>query len=264
MDADMRYGAVMGIKETVHAVSVARSVMDKCVHNILVGDGALQWALANGFSREKEVLTDSARLEWEAWRDAKKEASSSSEPASQQQSAEEKGHDTIGFICMDATGALCCGTSTSGWKFKHPGRVGDAPVVGSGLYCDGTVGAAVATGDGEEIMRTCLAHTIVEAMRNGASPQEACVRAIERVQGLKPKFIATGGGAGQAGGELAMHPQLTVGVIAMSKTGEIGSASTVSSTNRHRGREHFPAVCWLESRGPDAITILADPTGATL
>ena len=85
-------------------------------------------------------------------------------------------HDTVGVICLDAAGRLACGTSTSGWAFKHPGRVGDSPVVGAGLYCDGKVGAAVATGDGEEILRVCLSHLVVELMRNHMSPQVRWIR----------------------------------------------------------------------------------------
>jgi N4-(beta-N-acetylglucosaminyl)-L-asparaginase len=87
-------------------------------------------------------------------------------------------HDTVGVICLDAEGRLACGTSTSGWAYKHPGRVGDSPVVGAGLYCDGRVGAAVATGDGEEILRVCLSHLVVELMRNHMSPQVRCAESV--------------------------------------------------------------------------------------
>lgn len=137
MDHNRRYGAVMGIQDIAHPIQVARTVMENCPHNVLVGDGALKWALEQGFERCPEVLTEKSKQEWLLWKKS--------------QSEEENGHDTIGLICLDQYGHLCVGTSTSGWKFKHPGRVGDSPLVGSGLYCDGEVGAAAATGDGEEV-----------------------------------------------------------------------------------------------------------------
>jgi isoaspartyl peptidase/L-asparaginase-like protein (Ntn-hydrolase superfamily) len=106
------------------------------------------------------VLTAKSRLEWQLWKDEQKKNLNNEENAID----DEESHDTVGLICLDAEGHLCCGTSTSGWKFKHPGRIGDSPLVGSGLYCDGK-GAAVATGDGEEIMRVCLSFLVVEYIR---------------------------------------------------------------------------------------------------
>jgi len=141
MDDDCRYGAVMAIQDIANPISVARTVMDKCIHNILVGEGAKKWALSNGFKPDKSVLTPEMH---KAWLDRQVKLQK-----------DIKGHDTIGLICLDSNGVLACGTSTSGYAYKHPGRVGDAPIIGSGLYCD-KAGAAVATGDGEEIMRSCL------------------------------------------------------------------------------------------------------------
>jgi N4-(beta-N-acetylglucosaminyl)-L-asparaginase len=109
------------------------------------------------------------------------------------------------------------------WKFKLPGRVGDSSMVGSGLFCDGAVGAAVATGDGEEIMRTCLSFLVVESMRSGKSVQEACVHAITRIESLhRDESLAV------------MHDQLVVGVVAMDTVGNIGAASTLGAHNVHR------------------------------
>lgn len=141
MDDDCRYGAVMALQDIANPISVARTVMEKCIHNVLVGDGAQKWALSNGFTIDKGILTPKMHLEWLE--------------RQMKQKSDVKGHDTIGLICLDADGVLACGTSTSGYAYKHPGRVGDAPIIGCGLYCD-KVGAAVATGDGEEIMRSCL------------------------------------------------------------------------------------------------------------
>lgn len=138
MDDECRYGAVMGLQDIATPISVARTVLEKSPHNILVGEGARLWAFENGFHAEK-ILTDPVRDEWLEWK------------KTYEMAAKEDSHDTIGFICLDQNGKLAAGTSTSGWKFKWPGRVGDSPVIGSGLYCDGTVGAAVATGDGEEV-----------------------------------------------------------------------------------------------------------------
>lgn len=132
--------------------------------------------------------------------------------------------------------------STSGWKFKHPGRVGDAPVIGAGLYCDGKVGAAVATGDGEEILRTCLSFLVVEYMRTGDPPGLACTKSIKRLEEVVNRPVA--GARGPEG--LKMHERLTVAVMAMSPSGEIGAASTLGPNNVHRGRPAFPLAVWRE------------------
>lgn len=137
MDHMRRYGAVMALKNICTPVEVARVVMERSPHNVFAGEGALQFALSHGFIKQPEVLTQKAREDWLQWR-----RGNDSTP---------RGHDTVGMLCLDAQGRLSVACSTSGWKFKHPGRVGDSPLVGSGLYCDGRFGAAVATGDGEEV-----------------------------------------------------------------------------------------------------------------
>ena len=107
--------------------------METCPHNILAGEGALEWALKHNFTKEN-ILTSKSKVEWKEWI---KTENLEKTPES---------HDTVGVICLDADGRLAAGTSTSGWKFKHPGRVGDSPVIGGGLYCSDEFGAAVATG----------------------------------------------------------------------------------------------------------------------
>ena len=163
----------MGLSDVATPVSVARSVLEHSPHSIISGEGAKQWALSRGFPLAT-MLTEKSRKEYVAWHEKQP-------PAQQQPDVSDAKdavaasmpvdcHDTVGVICLDADGRLACGTSTSGWAYKHPGRVGDSPVVGAGLYCDGRVGAAVATGDGEEILRVCLSHLVVELMRH-MSPQ---------------------------------------------------------------------------------------------
>lgn len=142
--------------------------------------------------------------------------------------------------------------STSGWKFKHPGRVGDSPVVGAGLYCDGKVGAAVATGDGEEILRTCLSFLVVEYMRAGHAPGVACRKGIARLEEIVHGPAA---GAGDDGEGARMHDRLTVAVAAMSPGGEIGAASTLGPGNVHRGRPAFPMAVW---RKGDAVRVVEE------
>jgi len=245
MDHKKRYGAVMALKNIKTPISVARSIMEKCVHNIICGDGAMKWAIDNGFSFDEKVLTIDSKREWMAWKYENERHINDKEDM----------HDTIGLICLDKNGKLCAGTSTSGWKFKHPGRVGDSPLVGSGLYCDGKVGAAVATGDGEEIMRLCLSFLAVEYMRQGNEPNEACRLAIERLQGLEPNTEEE---------NKRMHKKLTVGLIAMNVNGKIGAASTLCKTNMHRGKPYFPVICWRGKDGdkPSVTHILeADPNG---
>eukprot|EP00596_Hydrurales_sp_CCMP1899_P008952 CAMPEP_0119041298 /NCGR_PEP_ID=MMETSP1177-20130426/11512_1 /TAXON_ID=2985 /ORGANISM="Ochromonas sp, Strain CCMP1899" /LENGTH=370 /DNA_ID=CAMNT_0007007229 /DNA_START=242 /DNA_END=1354 /DNA_ORIENTATION=- len=253
MDHRRRYGAVMALTDIKTPISIAKSILQKCVHNVLAGEGALQFAVSQGFHKcsrdiiDEEgsggVLTAKSRLEWQLWKDEQKKNLNNEENAID----DEESHDTVGLICLDAEGHLCCGTSTSGWKFKHPGRIGDSPLVGSGLYCDGK-GAAVATGDGEEIMRVCLSFLVVEYIRQGDSPQVACVKGIQRLlllQEGQDKEERDSTDEEEHGKEhTRMHKKLTVGIIAMNSKGEIGAASTLSPENEHRGRPGFPAMCW--------------------
>ena len=146
----MDVGAVAGLEGVRAPISVARRVMTDSRHVFLVGDGAARFARKHGFAVE-ETLTDAAREKWEAWRDSP--------------DRETDGHDTIGLLSMDATGAIAAGCSTSGVGFKEVGRVGDSPLVGSGLYADNEAGAAAATGLGEEILKFCMSFQVVEFMR---------------------------------------------------------------------------------------------------
>lgn len=166
MDGDsLRIGAVAAVKGFEHPVTIARAVMEKSKHNILVGTGAEEFADSQGIARadEERMILPAARKLYED-NLAKIE--------------EIKGHDTIGLIARDKNGTIVSATSTSGASMKTPGRVGDSPIIGSGFYAMSSAGAAVATGLGEDIMRTCCSHRVVALMETGMSPQEAAKKVV--------------------------------------------------------------------------------------
>ena len=189
------YGAVAGLRNIATPTAVARRVMEKTPHVLLVGEGALAFARAEGF-QERDMRTDAAREAWEKWK-----ADRAANPADT--------HDTIGMLAVDKAGDIAAACTTSGVAFKLPGRVGDSPLIGSGLYADNDVGAAAATGRGEEIVRTCGAFAIVERMRQGVSPGDACEavarRLITRVPASRPFQMAyiAANRAGDCGGAAA-------------------------------------------------------------
>ncbi len=197
MDENGRAGSVTFLEDIDHPISVARLVMEKTPHVMLSGDGALQFALENGFKRQK-ILTDKARKAWEEWK-----IKSQYKPV-----INIENHDTIGLLALDQNGDLSGGCSTSGLAFKMHGRVGDSPITGAGLFVDNQVGAAVATGLGELVMRNLSTFLVVELMRNGLTPQEACKEAILRIVSKNPDY-----------------KDYQVGLLALSKSGEIGAFS---------------------------------------
>lgn len=151
-------GSVAGLEGIVHAISVARRVMERTSHVMLVGDGARRFALEQGFP-SAELLTGGQKEKWLQWK-AKRAAPADRPPT----------HDTIALLGLGTNGDLYGGCSTSGWAYKLPGRVGDSPIIGSGLYVDNDIGAAGATGMGENVMRYCGSFLVVELMRQGRSP----------------------------------------------------------------------------------------------
>ena len=184
MDEFANCGAVACIEHIVHPISVARMVMEKTPHVMLVGDGALQFALANGFKKEK-LLTPSSEKAWKEW--LKK--------AEYKPVANIENHDTIGMLALDSKENLSGACTTSGMAFKMRGRVGDSPIIGAGLFVDNEIGAATSTGVGEEVIRICGSHLVVELMRQGDSPQEACEKAVMRIvknQPLKSRDMQVG------------------------------------------------------------------------
>lgn len=178
MDARGRCGSVAALEDIVHAVSVARMVMERSPHVMLAGEGALQFALENGFKKET-LLTEQSRLEWQEWLKTEKYT-----PVPNIENALPGGapnHDTIGILALDAAGDLGGACTTSGMAYKLRGRVGDSPIIGAGLFVDNEVGAATSTGVGEEVMRIVGSHVVVELMRQGLSPEGACRVAVERI-----------------------------------------------------------------------------------
>lgn len=199
MDEFSNIGSVACLEYIKHPISVARAVMEKTPHVMLVGKGALQFALSQGFKKENLLVEDSEK-EWKDWL-----KTSQYKPI-----ANIENHDTIGMIALDANGNLSGACTTSGMAFKMHGRVGDSPIIGAGLYVDNEIGAATATGHGEEVIRITGCHLVVELMRQGLSPQKACEEAVMRIVKLTKN----------RGKELK---DIQVGFIALNKKGEYGS-----------------------------------------
>ncbi|HRJ31100.1 MAG TPA: N(4)-(beta-N-acetylglucosaminyl)-L-asparaginase [Cyclobacteriaceae bacterium] len=200
MDEKSNCGAVAFVQGYKHPISIARAVMEKTPHVMLVGKGAEQFAASQGFKKEN-LLTRESEKAWKEWL-KKSEYKPYHNPGQ---------HDTIGILALDANGKLCGACTTSGMAFKMHGRVGDSPIIGAGLYVDGEVGAATATGVGEEMIRIAGSNSIVELMRQGLTPQAACEEAIKRL-------------IRKRGEEKAK--ELSVAFLALSVNGEVGAYST--------------------------------------
>jgi N4-(beta-N-acetylglucosaminyl)-L-asparaginase len=171
-------------------------VMEKTPHVMLVGEGALQFALANGFKKQN-LLTKGSEKIWREW----------TKKAEYKPIINVENHDTIGIIALDSSGNLSGACTTSGLAFKMRGRVGDSPIIGAGLYVDNEIGAATATGVGEEVIRIVGCHLVVELMRQGNSPEQACKLAVERIVKKNP----------------AKAKEVQVGFLALNKNGEYGA-----------------------------------------
>ena len=204
MDELGNCGAVLALENIMHPISVARMVMEKTPHVMLAGNGALQFALEQGFKQEN-LLTEESIKAWKTWLETSKY-----DPLDTVENIQErikKNHDTIGMLALDAAGNLSGACTTSGMAYKLHGRVGDSPIIGAGLFIDNEVGAATATGVGEEVVRICGSHTVVEMMRQGKSPEEACKEAVNRMIKLRGKEKCK---------------EIQVGFIALNKKGEHG------------------------------------------
>ena len=215
MDEHANCGAVAGLERIKHPVSVARKVMEKTPHVILVGAGAQQFALENGFVLESTELSAEAKKAYVDW--LKK---SEYKPVINIENKKANGpfapnffddgsanHDTMGLIAMDALNNLSGAVTTSGMAFKLHGRVGDSPIIGAGLFVDNEIGAATSSGTGEEVIRICGTHLVVEFMRQGLSPEMACKKAVERIV-KRDKQKAK---------------ELQVGFLALNKKGQYGA-----------------------------------------
>jgi N4-(beta-N-acetylglucosaminyl)-L-asparaginase len=162
----------------------------------LAGLGALQFALANGFKAEN-LLTPESEKAWRNWlKEARYDPMTIPKLLEQKtQAGQQNNHDTIGMIAMDAKSNLSGACTTSGMAFKMHGRVGDSPIIGAGLFVDNEVGAATSTGVGEEVVRICGSHTVIELMRQGLTPEQACKKTVERIikkRGSKAKEVQVG------------------------------------------------------------------------
>ncbi|GEN76273.1 isoaspartyl peptidase/L-asparaginase family protein [Chryseobacterium hagamense] len=199
MDENYNIGSVACLENIKNPISVARAVMEKTPHVMLVGDGALQFAISQGFKKEN-LLTPESEREWKDWlKDSKYMPVVNIE-----------NHDTIGMIALDSQGNLSGACTTSGMAFKMHGRVGDSPIIGAGLFVDNEVGAATATGHGEEVIRMVGTHLVVELMRQGKTPQQACKEAVERIVQITKRRNKN-------------LKDIQVGFIALNKKGEYGS-----------------------------------------
>lgn len=196
MDERQQCGSVACLEHIKHPVSVARLVMEKTRHVMLVGEGALQFALTNGFEREN-LLTPEALTEWKVLKEELK---------SKRTIINIENHDTISMLAIDAQGNLSGACTTSGAAVKMHGRVGDSPIIGAGLFVDNEVGAACATGVGEEVIKQAGSAMVVEMMRQGRTPDQACREIVERIMRVN---------RGQT--------DLQVGFLALRKDGKIGS-----------------------------------------
>lgn len=214
MDEHGNCGSVMCLEDIMHPISVARKVMEKTPHVILVGQGALQFALQNGFTRQN-LLTPDSEAAWKEWlKKANYKPVINIENSSYQQTPSTDhfpgsidNHDTIGILALDASRNLSGGCTTSGMAFKMHGRVGDSPVIGAGLFVDNEVGAATSTGVGEEVIKCVGSHLVVELMRQGFTAPEACKKAVERIAQRDPQKAR----------------EIQIGFLALDKQGNYGA-----------------------------------------
>jgi len=194
MDFNGNAGSVAFLQNIKHPVSVARKVMEETKHVMLVGEGARQFAVAKGF-KETNLLTTKSKKDWQKWLKDRREMTP------------HETHDTLSVLVQDNNGNLSGACTTSGWAYKMHGRVGDSPIIGSALFVDNEIGSAAATGLGEEVIKTVGSFLVVELMRQGYSPDDACKEALNRV-------IKAHNG----------NPDFQIGYIALRKDGAVGAA----------------------------------------
>ncbi|MCI9533665.1 MAG: N(4)-(beta-N-acetylglucosaminyl)-L-asparaginase [Lachnospiraceae bacterium] len=225
MDGDtFDVGAVAALKDFANPVSIARRLSHEKVNSMLVGEGAEKFAHKEGFER-KNMLTDRAKAHY---RKRVKEVSQTLKPYS--------GHDTVGMVCLDSQGKMTAATSTSGLFMKKKGRVGDSPIVGSGFYADSRIGGAAATGLGEDLMKGCISYEIVRLMGEGIHPQDACEKAVAKLdRELKER-------RGEAG---------DLSLIAMNHKGEWGVATNIEGFSIAVCTEELGVTVYLVTRQED-------------
>lgn len=235
MDGNGDIGAVSFLERIKHPVSVARKVMETTPHVLLSGEGAQAFAVANGFPLESGELSNDAKKKWKEWLErskykpeinieSRRPGGSVSQFPPYFFSDGTPNHDTMGTVAIDAKGGLSGMVTTSGMAFKMRGRVGDSPIIGAGLFVDNEVGAATSSGVGEEVIRICGTHTVIEQMRMGRSPEQACREAIRRVVKRDP----------------AKAKEMQVGFLALSRKGEIGAFSIVKGFTYSVTNSQYP------------------------
>ncbi len=222
MDEHANIGGVGAIARIKHPISVARMVMEKTPHVLLVGQGATEFAVQNGFPLESAELSPDAKKAYEEWLKKSDYKPQINIENTQYDHSNKQGngpfapsllnggienHDTMALVAIDAAGNMSGGVTTSGMAFKMHGRVGDSAIIGAGMFVDNEVGGAVSTGVGEETIRICGSHTVVEMMRNGDSPETACRKAVERVVRRNP----------------AKAKEIQVAFLALDKNGNYGA-----------------------------------------
>ena len=204
MDHQYNCGSVAFLQDIEHPVSVARKVMEDTPHVMLCGKGAQDFAIEKGFTKTN-LLTPEAKNDWIKWK------------ATQNKKLPEinhENHDTIGMLAIDNEGDISGACTTSGWAYKLHGRVGDSPIIGAGLYVDNEIGAACATGIGEAIIKITGSHLVVELMRQGLSPEEACFEAVQRIKKVYSNL-----------------KDIQVGFLAINKSGQHGAYSMYAGFN---------------------------------
>jgi len=206
MDEHGNCGSVAAIEYIAHPISVARAVMEKTPHVMLVGEGATQFAVEQGFKKEI-LLTPESEKAWKEWLKTAKYSPVMNIENQQHIPGSKYNHDTIGMLAIDANGNISGACTTSGMAFKLRGRVGDSPIIGAGLYVDNEVGGATSTGVGEEVIRNVGSFLVVELMRQGLSPEDACKEAVNRIIRKKPETAK----------------KIQVGFLAINKKGEYGA-----------------------------------------
>tara|TARA_R110002049_G_scaffold63196_3_gene168202 strand:+ start:3417 stop:4418 length:1002 start_codon:yes stop_codon:yes gene_type:complete len=194
MNKEGNYGAVVCMENIAHPISVARKVMEDTPHVLLAGKGAEEFAVLKGFKREN-LLTEATKKAWKKWK----------EKSEYKPIINIENHDTIGMLAIDKNGDISGGCTTSGLAYKMAGRVGDSAIIGSGLFIDNAIGGATATGMGEEVLKTVGSYLIVELMRQGRTPQEACEEGVKRIVTSNPNY-----------------KNFQVGYVALNKKGEYG------------------------------------------
>ncbi len=237
MNHNFGIGAVAALERIKSPVHIARLVMEKTPHVMLVGKGAQEFAISQGAVLEKNELSDHAEKAYKDWLNKSEykprinieNGEGSIDPENTE--SNRFNHDTIGMIAMDAEGNLSGACTTSGMAFKMHGRVGDSPIIGAGLYVDNEVGAATATGHGEEVIRSCGSFMVVEYMRKGYSPEEACKKAVQRIQKITPREVKN-----IQVGFIAINKQGKFGGYAMQDGFDFGVSNSDSPAEKHQAK----------------------------